>query len=169
MEFRNIVLVGLMGTGKSTVGSALAERLGWTFIDTDEQVEAAEGMSISDLFAERGEAGFRLAETAMIKQTMEGERQVVSTGGGAVLKAENCEAMRRGGLVVALTASEETIIERVRHDRTRPLVQGNVAERVRHLMETRRHAYDFADLKIDTTGVRVEEIVERIVARMGEA
>ncbi|MCZ8511368.1 shikimate kinase [Paenibacillus filicis] len=169
MDFRNIVLIGLMGTGKSTVGSKLAERLGWSYVDTDERIEAEAGMRISEIFAERGEAGFRQAESAMIEKTLKGMSQVVSTGGGAVLDHRNCEAMLRGGLVVALTATEETIIERVRYDQNRPLVNGNVEERVRSLMEARRNAYDFAHVRIDTTDVPVDAIVVGILSRMGKA
>lgn len=155
-----------MGTGKSTVGSALAERLGWTFVDTDERIEAAEGMRITDIFAQRGETGFREAETRVLEQTLSGSAQVVATGGGAVLKPHNCEAMKRGGLVVALTADAETIIGRVKHDRNRPLLQGDLEQRVRSLMAARAHAYDFADLRLETSGVPVADIVDQMISKL---
>ncbi|WP_019533586.1 shikimate kinase [Paenibacillus ginsengihumi] len=161
----NIVLVGLMGTGKSTVGQALAERLGWTFVDTDALIEQERGMAIREIFARYGEAAFRQAETETIERIMEGERQVVATGGGAVLAAANRQAMTRTGYVVRLAASAETIIERVRHDRNRPLLSGDLEQRVRAIMEERRHAYDFADAAVDTTGLDVADIVGLIVSQ----
>ncbi|TVY06755.1 shikimate kinase [Paenibacillus cremeus] len=166
MKYRNLVLVGLMGTGKSSVGQALAEKLKWRFVDTDAAIEAGEGTSISSIFAERGEPAFRAIESKTIESAMRGVDQVVATGGGAVLAEQNRSWMKEGGLVVALTASADTIIERVSKDTNRPLVQGNVAERVHKIMAERKHAYDFADLMIDTTGLPVQAIVEQIEARL---
>ncbi|SFL48690.1 shikimate kinase [Paenibacillus sp. 1_12] len=162
MIVKNVVLIGFMGSGKSTVGKALAERLGWEFVDTDQRIEERQGMTISDMFGTLGETAFRLAESETLDFVLEQSSQVISTGGGAVLAERNRQSMRKDGYVVALKASVETIIERVRHDQSRPLVQGDVEERVHTLLETRRNAYDFADLIIDTTGASVEEIVERI-------
>lgn len=159
----NIVLIGFMGTGKSTVGKMLSERLGWTFTDTDILIERQQGTTISDIFRNQGEAAFRKIESETIEAVLKGERQVVSTGGGAVLAEQNRRNMLGGGLVVALSASAETIIERVSQDQTRPLVQGDVSERVHSLLETRKHAYDFAELRIDTSELSVEQIVQKIL------
>ncbi|WP_309299331.1 shikimate kinase [Paenibacillus sp. YYML68] len=164
MNKRNVILIGLMGTGKSTVGIALAERLGYRFVDTDARIEEVSGMSIKDMFAELGEAAFRLQETACINNVLADEAQVVATGGGAVLAEVNRQTMLEGGLVVALRASAETIIQRVREDGNRPLLAGDVEERVRAIMESRKHAYDFAHLSIQTDGLAVEEITDRIEA-----
>ncbi len=166
MKYRNIVLVGLMGTGKSSVGQALASKLNWVFEDTDAAIERAQGMSITRMFAELGEPFFRQAESETIERTLQGVHQVIATGGGAVLTERNRMLMQRGGLVVALKASAETIIERVRSDQSRPLLQGGVEERVRHIMESRRHAYDFADLHVDTDGKTVGQIVDEICSRL---
>jgi shikimate kinase len=159
----NVILVGFAGTGKSTVGQALAERLGWQFTDTDQRIEELQGISISEMFRTLGEPAFRTAETEVIDRTLQEQGQVVSTGGGAVLAEHNRTRMQEGGFVVALAASKEVIIERVSKDQSRPLVQGNVEEKVADLLEQRKHAYDFADLTIDTSGLAVQEIVDRII------
>ncbi|MCS7459396.1 shikimate kinase [Paenibacillus doosanensis] len=166
MEPSNIVLVGFMGTGKSTVGKTLASRLGWKFVDTDALIEERQGMSISDIFATAGEKAFRDIESETIAITLDGTRQVIATGGGAVLAEQNRKVMQARGWVVALTADAETIISRVSQDQNRPLVQGDVKERVHTLLETRKHAYDFAGKRIDTGSLSVEEIVAEIVAAM---
>lgn len=166
MEKTNIVLVGFMGTGKTTVGLALADRLGWQFINTDDEIEKKQGMTISDMFAKLGEPVFRRAESEVIQASLEGASIIVATGGGAVLAEQNRTVMKDRGYVVALMADAETIIERVSQDQNRPLVQGNVTERVHTLLESRKHAYDFADRMIDTSKLTVQEIVDVIVAEM---
>ncbi|MDF2926851.1 MAG: shikimate kinase [Paenibacillaceae bacterium] len=164
--YKNVVLVGFMGTGKTTVGREVAGQLGWAFADTDHYVEERAGRSIPQLFAEQGEASFRQLETQALQDLLRQEGQVVSTGGGAVLREENRRLMLQGGLVVALNASEPVIVERVRGDGNRPLLQGNVEERVRTLMETRRSAYGFAPLQIDTDLLDVARIAELIIRRL---
>lgn len=166
--YRNVVLVGFMGTGKTAVGQELARSLGWTFADTDHAVESRTGRSIPQLFAEEGEPYFREQETEALKDLLVGQRQVVSTGGGAVLREANRQLMLEGGLVVALSADEATIVNRVSGDRNRPLLQGDVAERVRILMETRRSAYTFAPLQIKTDELTIEQTAALIIGRLGE-
>lgn len=164
--YRNVVLVGFMGTGKTAVGQELARMLGWTFADTDHAVEMRTGKSIPQLFAEEGESFFRDQETAALKAMLENAGQVVSTGGGAVLREENRKVMLEGGLVVALSAEEATIVQRVSGDRNRPLLQGDVTERVRTLMETRRSAYTFAPFHIKTDDLSIEEAARQIMERL---
>jgi shikimate kinase len=159
----NIVLIGFMGTGKSTVGRLLAERLGWDLVDTDHYIEKQEGMTIPELFRTKGEAYFRDAETRAIRDIMGRTKQVVATGGGSVLAEENRTCMKLNGYVVALTASVETIILRVGGDSNRPLLQGKASEAVPQLLERRRHAYDFADLRIATDRLRIEHIAQRLL------
>ncbi|GGI43100.1 shikimate kinase [Paenibacillus marchantiophytorum] len=166
MTARNIVLVGFMGTGKSTVGSLLAERLDWKFRDSDAVLEEEQQSRIADLFQQHGEAYFRTLESKTLAHILEGERQVVATGGGAVLAESNRTCMLQNGLVVALTASAETIIARVSSDTNRPLLQGNVEERVNTLLEQRKSSYDFAHTVIDTTELSTNEIVELILAQV---
>jgi shikimate kinase len=159
----NIVLVGFMGTGKSTVGRFLAEKLGWEFIDTDHYIEKQEKMSIAELFNKHGEPYFREIETRSILEIMEKSNQVISTGGGAVLAEENRRSLKANGFVVALTASLETIIQRVGGDRNRPLLQGKANEIVPQLLKLRKHAYDFADFTISTDRLRIEFIAQRLL------
>ncbi|WP_135547443.1 shikimate kinase [Paenibacillus cymbidii] len=163
MKWHNIVLVGFMGTGKTSVGGVLAGKLGWRLVGTDEEIERREGRTIPELFAGPGETYFRDVESGVIADVMSRSGQVVATGGGAVLAPRNREAMRAGGIVVALTASAETIIARVNRDSNRPLLQGNAHETVPQLMEKRKHAYDFADVTVATDGLTVEQIAETIV------
>ncbi|WP_438446697.1 shikimate kinase [Gorillibacterium sp. sgz5001074] len=156
--YRNVILVGFMGTGKTTVGRLLADELGWTFKDSDAEVEERAGMAIREIFAEQGEERFRELETEALRILLAGEKRVVSTGGGAVLREENRRLMAEGGLVVALNAGEAAIIARVSGDPNRPLLQGDVEQRVRTLMEARREAYRFAPLQIDTEPLTAEQV-----------
>jgi shikimate kinase len=156
-----------MGTGKSSVASVLAERLGWSKIDLDACIEVAEGRTIPEVFADKGEPYFRKVETAMLRRELEGRTcQIVATGGGAVLAEENREIMLGNGLVVALTADAETIIGRVKDDPNRPLLRGNAEKSVPELLEKRRHAYDFAHVRIDTSDKTVEQIADAIIGRL---
>lgn len=159
----NIILVGMMATGKSTVGALLAEELGYELIDLDQVIIQKQGRSIAEIFAEGGEAYFRKIESAVLKEMLEGEGRIISTGGGAVLAPGNAEVMLEKGLVVALTATEETIVARVSGDQNRPLLAGNAQERVRAILEQRRNAYRFAHCTVDTTELSVAEVSERIL------
>lgn len=153
-----------MGTGKSTVAELLAGRLGWSRIDLDACIEAAEGMPIPRLFAEKGEPYFREAETDALRRELSGrDGRIVATGGGAVLAEQNRRTMLENGLVVALTADAETIIRRVNNDPNRPLLQGNAEKSVPELLAKRKHAYDFAHVVIDTSDKTPEQIAENIV------
>lgn len=165
MDERNIILVGMMATGKSTVGAILAEELGYELVDLDAWIIGREGRSIADIFADGGEQMFRELESAALKEVLQGERRVISTGGGAVLAPGNAEMMLEHGYVVALTANEEAIIERVSGDENRPLLAGNAAERVRSIMEQRREAYRFAHCTVDTTSLNVAEVSQYILMR----
>jgi len=166
-QLNNIVLVGFMGTGKSTVGALLAKQLGWEVVDVDAEIVKSEGRAISDIFQTEGEAAFRAIETAMLEKLLIDQRKLlIATGGGAVLAERNCELMLQHGLVVALLASAEQIVERVKHDTGRPLLQGDVEERVKLLMEQRKHAYDFAPVAIDTTAMSAAEVAAAIVERL---
>ncbi|MZQ81729.1 AAA family ATPase [Paenibacillus sp. 5J-6] len=163
MTTSNLVIVGFMGTGKSTVGKLLAERLGWKFQDSDAVLEEAQQTSIADLFRQHGEAHFRSLESKTLESLLAHRGQIVATGGGAVLAEENRACMLRNGFVVALTASPEAIIHRVSTDISRPLLQGNLEERVHTLLEQRKSAYDFAHTVIDTTELTTDQIVDLII------
>ncbi|QQZ60215.1 shikimate kinase [Paenibacillus sonchi] len=160
---KNIILVGMMATGKSTVGALLAEELGYELVDLDHVIIQQKGRSIAELFAEGGEEYFRRIESAVLKDVLEGEGRIISTGGGAVLAPGNADIMLQNGLVVALTASEDAIIARVSGDQNRPLLAGNAQERVRTILEQRRNAYRFAHCTVDTTDLSVAEVSKHIL------
>ncbi|NIK75770.1 shikimate kinase [Paenibacillus castaneae] len=159
-----LVLIGFMGTGKSTVSKLLSEQLGWKRVDGDEEIERLEKKLISEIFASDGEAGFRLIETKVLDMILSDEEPaVVATGGGAVLSETNRQLMLSKGFVVALKASPEQILARVNADTARPLLQGNAEERVNALLEQRKNVYDFAHLTVDTTAMTASEVVSSIM------
>ncbi|MEK5236723.1 shikimate kinase [Paenibacillus sp. FSL L8-0470] len=160
---KNIILVGMMATGKSTVGAMLAEELGFELVDLDHVIIESEGRSIADIFADGGEAYFRKVETAVLQRMLEGEGRIISTGGGAALAPGNAGMMLENGLVVALTATEEVILSRVSGDQNRPLLAGNAQERVRTIMEQRREAYRFAHCTVDTSELSAAEVSQHIL------
>lgn len=162
MNKQNIVLVGFMGTGKTTIGEALAARFGWRAVDSDQWIEKQAGITVKEIFDTLGEARFRQLETEALTQILQREQQIVMTGGGAPIKKENQEAMLQGGEVICLNATVSEIIERLRQDESRPLLQGNLEERVQTLMEQRKDVYRFAPIQIDTTNKSVETIVTEI-------
>ncbi|MBW7474224.1 shikimate kinase [Paenibacillus oenotherae] len=159
----HIVLIGFMGTGKSTVSQLLAERLGCEAVDVDAVIIDRAGMPIPEIFATKGEAAFREAETEALSEVLGRERlQVIATGGGAVLAQQNRELMLKFGFVVNLYASADLIVSRVSQDTSRPLLQGDVRGRVYKLLEDRKHAYDFAHCTIDTEQLTPSEVADAI-------
>ncbi|MBI3996574.1 MAG: shikimate kinase [Candidatus Omnitrophica bacterium] len=162
----NVILIGFMGTGKTTVGKRLAKRLGWEFVDVDQLIEARAKIPIARIFAERGEPVFRRMERRCIGRVIHGHHQVIATGGGAVVDPQNRARLRASGLVVCLTARPAVILSRVgRKPAMRPMLEkshANPLSRIRSLMQERAAAYAKADLTIDTSGLSVDETVERI-------
>ena len=146
---RAIFLSGFMGTGKTTNGRRLAERLGLDFVDTDELVEALAEKPIAEIFAESGEETFRELETEALRRAVNGPRAVVSTGGGIMLRPENLELMRSAGPIICLEASPQTILRRTSHKPTRPLLQSDdPVETITSLLRQRQTTYDKADYKV---------------------
>lgn len=135
-----LFLIGMMGCGKSTVGRHLSALLGCPFLDLDEEIVLFDGKSIPALFAEAGDAGFRLCETAALRRACEGAPGVVATGGGIVTREENIALMREKGLVVWLCRPLEDMIADVRQD-TRPNLAGDKEERMRTLYAARETLY----------------------------
>lgn len=164
----NIVLLGFMGTGKTSVGRALAQRLRMTFADMDALIEEREGKSISRIFAEDGEPHFRALERALVSELAAGTGRVIGAGGGVVLNPDNVRDFERTGLAVCLSATPEEILRRVRDDAARPLLAGGdkLASIVR-ILEQRRQHYAAIRRRIDTTGLTVPQVVERILAMYG--
>ncbi|RMF77840.1 MAG: shikimate kinase [Nitrospirae bacterium] len=161
---RNLVLVGFMGAGKTTVGRLLAARLGWPVVDTDELIEARAGKRIAEIFAAEGEAAFRDLESAVAAELAGLRRTVITTGGGIVERPENRAALRAAGEVVYLRARPETLYGRVRGSRHRPLLQvADPEARIRELLARRAPLYEEADRIVDTDGLSLEAVVERIL------
>lgn len=119
----NLILVGLMGSGKTTLGRALAKHMGKAFVDSDEEIQQRTGVTIPHIFDIEGEAGFRQRETAAIRDLVERDDMVLATGGGAVLAEQSRELMQQNGIVIYLKASVHDLWQRTRHDRNRPLLQ----------------------------------------------
>ncbi|OYD07780.1 shikimate kinase [Paludifilum halophilum] len=160
---KHILLIGLMGTGKTTVGRILAEELKRPLTDTDEAVERMAKQSIPTLFREEGEAGFRNRETRVLRDVLQYSPRIVTTGGGIVLREENRRLMAQAGWVAALEASAEELYQRLQGDQSRPLLQGDLRRRIVHLKRERESLYDFADVKLDTTGESPQETASRII------
>ncbi len=164
---RNIVLVGFMGCGKSTVGRELRKRLGYPWIDMDHRIEQEAGKSVSAIFADDGEPGFRDRETDLLKRLLASDttRTVLSTGGGVVLRPENRDLLKRLGYVVWLDTPVESILERTSRNHSRPLLRTEDPEkRIRTLMREREALYaESAHLRLDTAGLKLDEIVSGIL------
>lgn len=162
---RSIVLVGMMGAGKSSVGRRLAARLALPFTDADNEIEAAAGMSIPDIFATHGEAAFRAGEARVIGRLLQAGPQVLATGGGAFMNPETRAAIRAKGISVWLKAEFEVLMRRVKRRSDRPLLKtADPAATLRRLMEEREPIYAEADLTVESRDVPHAAVVEDIVA-----
>ncbi|HEY1372133.1 MAG TPA: shikimate kinase [Candidatus Binatia bacterium] len=160
---KNIALTGFMAVGKTQVGRKVARRLGWRFIDVDRAIERDEGRKVQEIFHRDGEARFRLLEKQKLREILMRERQVIATGGGAVMDGENLSLLKEKALLVCLTARPETILGRVRGGK-RPLL--DVADRetrVRELMSRRAPVYAQAHATIDTENLSIDEVVEEVL------
>lgn len=162
----NLVLVGPMGAGKTSIGKRLAVRLGLAFVDCDHRLEEVTGAPVPLIFECEGEAGFRARETALIAELMRGQGQLVATGGGAVLAEENRQRLRERGFVVHLQVSVSQQLERLARDRSRPLLAvGDKRARLESLAAERGPIYQaVADLAFDADGLTVAIAAERLGA-----
>ena len=165
MMKENIFLIGFMGTGKTTISRELSKAVGIKEVDLDQEIEKRRQMKISEIFSVYGEAYFRELETALIKEYEKKRGYVISCGGGAVLREENVRSMKNGGQIVLLSASAETVYERVRYGKNRPLLEGNMnVDYISGLMEQRRTAYELAaDVTVVTDDRTPKEITEEII------
>lgn len=162
----NIILVGYMGSGKSTVGALLAKQLNSSFYDTDLLIEQREDETISQIFALKGEEYFRNLETDLLTELQSSiTASVLSTGGGMPLREKNQELLTRLGFVVFLKTSVQTAIRRLRYDQKRPLLKGeNLEDRICSMLELRNPIYEaVADIGIETDHLKAIEITERIM------
>ena len=166
----NLVLIGYRCTGKTTVGQILSEKLGWSLVDTDTLIQQRGGKSIDAIVADGGWEAFREAEAAVVRDVAAGDSQVVSAGGGAVLREENCVALKASGKVVLLRADPETVWSRMQGDAKtaaeRPdLTDTGGLDEIRHLMDERRKVYQTtADFAISTDTYGPDEVAGRILA-----
>jgi len=163
---KNIVLVGFMACGKTTVGAELAKLSGYRFVDTDDELVKTTGKTIGEIFAKNGEAVFREAECAVVAKLSEQEQCIIACGGGVVLADQNIVALRRNGLIVWLRLSVDTIITRLEHDSERPLTAGRTADELELLLNSRVAQYEkAADIIIDTDGKTISNICVEILTK----
>ena len=162
----NIVLVGFMGSGKSTVGPELAGRLGRTFIDLDQEIEAEAGRPIPEIFADEGEIGFRQREQRGLVRALQRDGAVIAAGGGAPLAEDNWRQIREGNTVVALTAEPAELARRLERSSARPLLKPSTHAAIASLMPARSIRYFEADLLIETDGKAPTELAGRIASRL---
>lgn len=167
---RSIVLVGMPGSGKSSVGRRLAQRLGLNFVDADAKIEeAANGMSITDIFAKHGEPEFRSLEARVIARLLEGGQTVIATGGGSFMNADTRQNIARRGVSIWLSAEIALLLERVKRKSNRPLLRGDDPESVlRRLLSEREPVYTQADITVISRDVPHEHVVESIIEALSE-
>lgn len=161
---QNIVLIGFMGTGKSTVGKKIAQKTGRTFVDADDEIERLENMPISDIFSTKGENHFRDRETAVLKGLIQQKNSVIATGGGAVLREQNRIILNQIGIVIHLKASVDTILRNTAKDTKRPLLQGeDIKVRIINMLAQRQSFYAQNDYEVDVSHLGVEQVVDQII------
>ncbi len=170
---RNIALAGFMGCGKTTVGRLLAEHLGRPFVDLDAEIEARCRRTIAQIFAEEGEAGFRQRESELIAQVATVGGQVIACGGGALLDRQSRAVLERSGFIICLHANLEVTLRRLAGSRDRPLLltEDAVASeaRIAALWQQRRDHYNSFSLRLDTSGLTPEDVMQAAVALLLEA
>ena len=164
---KNIVLIGFMGTGKTSTGRSLAQRLGFSFLDLDQKIEEAAGISIPEMFERHGEAYFRAREREMVVRVAKRRNTVISTGGGTVKDPANVALLRQSGVIVCLTADVDTILMRTASKGERPVLdkedKGDRRRAVETLIEERRPLYRQADFSVDTSKLSPLQVVEEIL------
>jgi shikimate kinase len=163
----NIVLLGFMGSGKTTIGKALARRKDLKFIDTDDVIEKQSNMSIKDIFSTYGEGHFRLLEKQVIDQLVDLDDCVVAIGGGAIMYHNNLQTLKRLGVTVLLDTPLQQIITNLK-GKFRPLVGNTIEEdKMKELLEYRYPTYRKADVVIDTENLDIQQIVDEIIVKLG--
>ncbi|MBP2651160.1 MAG: Shikimate kinase [Firmicutes bacterium] len=163
-HLKNIVLIGFMGSGKTSIGRLLAAKVGRRFIDVDKEIENEAGMTITDMFAAHGEAYFRQKEAEYILLVSHRRSAVIATGGGVVLNHENIKNLGKNGVIISLSASVDTILERTGRRSTRPLLnRPDRADVIAKLLADRTELYNQADYIINTDGVTPQKITEEII------
>lgn len=162
---KNLFVIGFMGAGKTSVSAALGKALNREVIEMDERIAQNEGMTIPEIFAQKGEPYFRSCETALLQGCAQGEPRIISCGGGVPMREENVAAMRACGTIVLLTARPEVILDRVKDSDERPLLQNRKSvEGISELMEQRRPKYEAAaDVTVDTSDLTIAEVCQAVM------
>lgn len=165
---KNIVLIGFMGTGKTSTGKMVSMRLGCPFVDLDEYIESKLGMKIKDIFAKHGEAYFRELERKAVSEVSKRRNTVISTGGGTMKDSENATLLRKCGIVIALTADVDSILLRTQKREERPVLDaadkeaGDRREAIKRLLDSRKDIYAQADYTIDSSKLSPLQVTEEI-------
>lgn len=162
----NIILIGFMGSGKSTVGKTLSSMLDRKLIDIDSEIEKDEKKTVNEIFEENGEGYFRTLETNYLEKLLTKKNKIISTGGGIILKDENVSLLKRIGKVIFLHTDSSQLIEHLKNDSSRPLLKGdNYEQKVKELLESRESKYlNIADIIIQTTGKDINSIANEIIS-----
>jgi len=160
---KNIVLTGFMGTGKTTIGKIIAHKLNKGFIDTDELIEKSLGYTISDIFNNKGEEFFRRLENNLISELCKSSNKVIATGGGTLLNEDNLKNIQNNGIIFCLTATPDVIIQRIKSDNRRPLINDGKNNNIIELYEQRKPKYDRMPNIINTSTVSPQEAADNIV------
>ncbi|NPA12892.1 MAG: shikimate kinase [Aquificae bacterium] len=158
----NIYLIGFMGSGKSTLGRYLSKKLNRPFLDTDQIIQLSEGLTIPEIFEQKGEEYFRQKEKEVLKKLAGQTNLIVSTGGGLGADKENLKIMKDSGIVVWLDVSLEEILKRIQGDKDRPLINKPV-EDIKKLYNTRREVYKEADIHLKADGKTVEQLYQELI------
>jgi shikimate kinase len=165
----SIVLIGMMGAGKSSVGTCLQRRTALALFDTDDMVAFKFGLSIPEIFSKHGEKKFREAETQALRELSKPRQAIIVTGGGIVLRRENLQILKRLGVIVWLDGNEETLFERASRSGNRPLLQGKSPRRAfARMLQARQPVYgSVADVRVDTSVLTDDEVAVAILSKLG--
>jgi Shikimate kinase len=166
---KNIFLIGFMGTGKSTIAKKLADELLYEYVEMDQIISEREGKMITQIFEEQGEVYFRELETSLLDEIQQGTGKIVSCGGGVILHEKNQRIMKEKGVVILLSASAETIFERVKNSGSRPLLNTNMnLDYIKQLYKKRYPLYlQASQIVIDTEGKNVDDLCDEIKEKVG--
>ena len=166
---KNIILIGMPGSGKTTIANLCREKCGKQVWDTDEYIEKHHG-GITEIFEKYGEEHFRILETEAVREICKNDGAFISTGGGCVMREENVRIFKDSGKIVYLKAGKETLLKRLEGDSSRPLLAGNKGERLTALFEKRAPVYErVADIIVDTDGLTPEEVLANIFSKLNES
>ena len=164
-KYKNIYLIGLMGSGKTTLGKILSKKLDKHFYDSDQVIEEKLGVNVPMIFEYEGEAGFREREKDILKELVSKQNIVLATGGGIILSESNRDLLAKNGIVIYLKSNQKDLVLRMKNDKTRPLLKnGNVELIIKKLCQEREPLYEeIADFKIITKNKRIYEVVNEII------